>query len=185
MPKIFVLRWGHRTQRDARLTTHVALAARALGADGLLLSDTGDSNIKESIDKVSSEWGGTFFFEMGTPWKKIVREWKKKGGIVVHLTVYGENIQGSDVLKRIRESEKDVLIIVGSKKVPGEFFSEQVSDFNVAVGNQPHSECASLAVFLDRFFNGEELTRNFENAKLRIIPQQRGKKINHEKSQKT
>jgi tRNA (cytidine56-2'-O)-methyltransferase len=78
-----------------------------------------------------------------------------------------------------------VLIIVGSQKVPGEFFSEQVSDFNVAVGNQPHSECASLAVFLDRFFNGEELTRNFENAKLRIIPRQRGKKINHEKSQKT
>jgi tRNA (cytidine56-2'-O)-methyltransferase len=185
MPKIVVLRWGHRAQRDARLTTHVALVARALGADGLLLSDAGDSNIKRSIDKISSEWGGPFFFEMGTPWKKIVREWKKKGGIVVHLTAYGENIQGSDALKRIKESEKDVLIIVGSQKVPGEFFSEQVSDFNVAVGNQPHSECASLAVFLDRFFNGEELTRHFENAKLRIIPRQRGKKINHEKTQKT
>jgi len=32
MPKIVVLRWGHRLQRDARLTTHVVLTARALGA---------------------------------------------------------------------------------------------------------------------------------------------------------
>jgi tRNA (cytidine56-2'-O)-methyltransferase len=47
----------------------------------------------------------------------------------------------------------------------------------VAIGNQPHSECASLAVFLDRFFEGKELTRSFENAKLKIVPQQRGKKI--------
>ncbi|HJW97957.1 MAG TPA: tRNA (cytidine(56)-2'-O)-methyltransferase, partial [Candidatus Bathyarchaeia archaeon] len=44
MVKIVVLRWGHRPQRDARLTTHVALAARALGANGLVLSDIDDSN---------------------------------------------------------------------------------------------------------------------------------------------
>ena len=36
---------------------------------------------------------------MGTPWKKAVREWKAKGGIVVHLTAYGENIQTSDVCR--------------------------------------------------------------------------------------
>jgi len=69
------------------------------------------------------------------------------------------------------------MVIVGSQKVPGEFFSEKVSDFNVAIGNQPHSECSSLAVFLDRFFEGKELEREFENAKLRIIPQVRGKKL--------
>jgi tRNA (cytidine56-2'-O)-methyltransferase len=65
---------------------------------------------------------------------------------------------------------------VGSQKVPSEFFSEEVSDFNVAIGNQPHSECASLAVFLDRLFDGEELKKEFENAKVRIVPQKRGKK---------
>lgn len=182
MSKVVVLRWGHRPQRDARLTTHVALAARALGADGLLLSDVKDSDIKDSIDKVTREWGGSFFFEAGTGWKKIVKEWKRKGGVIVHLTAYGENIQSSNVMERIKRSAKDLLIIVGSQKVPGEFFSKEVSDFNVAVGNQPHSECASLAVFLDRFFNGEELVRKFDKAKMSIIPQERGKKTNHENS---
>ena len=177
MPKVVVLRWGHRPRRDARLTTHVALTARALGASGLILANIEDEKIKETIEKVTKNWGGPFFFEMGTPWKEAVKDWKAKGGIVIHLTAYGENIQTSDMLQRIEESGKDILVIVGSQKVPREFFSEAFSDFNVAVGNQPHSECASLAVFLDRLFEGEELKKNFENAKVRIIPQKRGKKI--------
>ncbi|MEM3774075.1 MAG: tRNA (cytidine(56)-2'-O)-methyltransferase [Candidatus Bathyarchaeia archaeon] len=177
MPKIFVLRWGHRPKRDLRLTTHVALTARALGASGFILSDIEDEKIRATVEKVVKNWGGPFHFEMGTPWKKVVKEWKAKGGIVVHLTAYGENIEKSDVLQRIKALNKDILVIVGSQKVPGEFFSEDVSDFNVAIGNQPHSECASLAVFLDRFFEGKELAKNFENARLVIIPQKRGKKV--------
>lgn len=179
--QVIVLRWGHRPQRDARLTTHVALAARALGATGIILSDVRDAKIMESVEKVTRQWGGRFLFEMGTPWKRIVREWKAKGGLIVHLTAYGENVESSDVMKKIKDSKKDVLIIVGSQKVPGEFFSEDVSDFNVAIGNQPHSECASLAVFLDRFFEGRELSVSLENAKVKIVPQRRGKKITAEK----
>jgi len=177
MPKIAVLRWGHRPQRDARLTTHVALTARALGASGLILVDVEDQKLKETVKKVVDSWGGSFFFEMGTPWRKVVKEWKARGGIVVHLTAYGENIETNDVLQRIRACGEDILVIVGSQRVPREFFSESVSDFNVAIGNQPHSECASLAVFLDRFFEGKELTKNYEKAQIRIIPQKRGKKI--------
>jgi len=177
MPEIVVLRWGHRPQRDARLTTHVVLTARALGASGVILTDVKDEKIKETVEKVVNNWGGQFFFEMGIPWEKAVRKWRENGGVVVHLTAYGENIETSDVLERIKASGKDVLVIVGSQKVPREFFSEKVSDFNVAIGNQPHSECSSLAVFLDRYFNGKELTKTFENAKIRIIPQKRGKKV--------
>ena len=176
-PRIVVLRWGHRPQRDVRLTTHVALTARALCASGFVLSDVEDTKIKETVKKISDRWGGNFFFEMGTPWKKTVRDWKAKGGVVVHLTAYGENIQTSDVLSRIKGLGKDVMVIVGSQKVPGDFFSSGVSDFNVSVGNQPHSECSALAVFLDRFFEGEELARPFEKAKIRIVPMERGKKI--------
>jgi tRNA (cytidine56-2'-O)-methyltransferase len=176
MQEIVVLRWGHRPQRDARLTTHVALTARALGASGFLLSDTVDKKIKETVEKVTRNWGGKFFFEMGTAWKSAVRDWKAKGGIVVHLTVYGENIQTSPVLDRIRQSGKHVLVIVGSQKVPKEFFSNDVSNFNVSIGNQPHSECAALAVFLDRFFEGKELVKGFKKAKIKIVPQERGKK---------
>jgi tRNA (cytidine56-2'-O)-methyltransferase len=177
MPKVVVLRWGHRPFRDARLTTHVALTARALGASGFILSDIKDEKIEETIEKITRNWGDSFFFKMGTPWKKAVKNWKAKSGIVVHLTAYGQNIQTSNVLRRIKETRKDVLIIVGSQKVPREFFSEAYSDFNVAIGNQPHSECASLAVFLDRLFEGKELKKSFENARVRIIPQKRGKKI--------
>lgn len=176
MSRIVVLRWGHRPKRDARLTTHVALTARALGASGFILSDIEDEKIKETIEKVTRDWGGSFFFEMGKPWKRAVREWKNENGIVVHLTAYGENIQSSDVLSRVKASGRDILVLVGCQKVPKEFFSKAVSGFNVAIGNQPHSECASLAVFLDRFFRGEELTRTFEGGKLQIIPQKRGKK---------
>ncbi|MGA3191373.1 MAG: tRNA (cytidine(56)-2'-O)-methyltransferase [Candidatus Bathyarchaeia archaeon] len=182
MPRVVVLRWGHRPLRDARLTSHVALAARAFGAAGLILSDANDVKIKDSIEKVTREWGGPFFFEMGTPWKRAVHGWRVNGGLVVHLTAYGENVETSDAIEKIKTSGKDVLVIVGSQKVPGEFFSEAVSDFNVAVGNQPHSECASLAVFLDRFFKGKELTNRFENAHFKIIPQARGKKIVNEQT---
>jgi tRNA (cytidine56-2'-O)-methyltransferase len=114
---------------------------------------------------------------MGTPWKKAVRAWKTRGGLVVHLTAYGENIETSNVLQRIKSSNMDILVIVGSQKVPREFFSERVSDFNVAIGNQPHSECASLAIFLDRFFEGKELAKSFKEAKIKIAPQRRGKKL--------
>jgi tRNA (cytidine56-2'-O)-methyltransferase len=170
------LRWGHRPQRDARLTTHVALAARALGASGFVLSDIMDKKLEESVEKVTENWGGKFFFEMGKPWRSFVREWRAKGGVVVHLTVYGENLQTSPVLDKIRQSGKNVLVLVGSQKVPGDFFLGNVSDFNVAVGNQPHSECAALAVFLDRFFEGKELAKGYKKAKIKVVPQERGKK---------
>lgn len=176
-PQITVLRWGHRPQRDARLSTHVALTARALCASGFILSDTQDPHIKETVTKITKSWGGNFHFEMGTPWKEAVREWKAKGGIVVHLTAYGENIQTSDVLNRIKKSNKNLLLIVGSQKVPGAFYSSEVSDFNISIGNQPHSECSALAIFLDRYFEGRELAKPFEKARIEIVPKERGKEI--------
>jgi len=58
------------------------------------------------------------------------------------------------------------------KKVPKEAFL--LSDYNVAIGNQPHSEIAALAVFLDRYFEGKELEKDFKG-KLKIIPSTKGK----------
>ncbi|MCW4018650.1 MAG: tRNA (cytidine(56)-2'-O)-methyltransferase [Candidatus Bathyarchaeota archaeon] len=175
--KVVVLRWGHRPQRDVRLTSHVALSARALGAAGFVLSEAVDEKIKHTVQKVTDTWGGDFFFEMGTKWKTTVRDWKTNGGVVVHLTAYGENIQSSDVMERIKGAGKDVLVLAGSQKVPREFYDAEFSDFNVAVGNQPHSECAALAIFLDRFFKGETLGQPFEHANMHIVPQERGKKV--------
>jgi tRNA (cytidine56-2'-O)-methyltransferase len=89
--------------------------------------------------------------------------------------MYGENIEGSDVMKRIKKTGRIILVIVGSRKVPSVFYS--ISDFNVAVGNQPHSEVAALSVFLDRFFEGKELLTEFDNVKQKIIPLRKGKKV--------
>jgi tRNA (cytidine56-2'-O)-methyltransferase len=34
-----------------------------------------------------------------------------------------------------------------------------------------------LAVFLDRYFEGQELSKDADNAKMKIVPQVRGKKV--------
>ena len=175
-PKTTVLRWGHRF-RDKRVTTHAALVARAFGASGFILTDVKDMEVGLALEKTMANWGGEFCFEMGLPWKRVVKEWRGKKGVVVHLTAYGENIQTSDVVERIRSLGTDILVVIGSQKVPKEFFSSDVSDFNVAVGNQPHSEISSLAVFLDRLYEGKELAKDFNGARLRIIPQRHGKKV--------
>ncbi len=175
-PNTTVLRWGHRF-RDKRVTSHVALTARAFGAVGFVLADISDNEVKATVEKVVTNWGGRFRFEMGKPWRRTIDEWRRKGGLVVHLTAYGENLQASNVVERIKTTGKDLMVIVGSQKVPKEFFSPDVSDFNVAVGNQPHSEVSSLAVFLDRLHQGEELKWAFTGAKLRIISEKHGKKV--------
>ena len=176
MQHVTVLRWGHRF-RDERLTTHVALTARTFGASGFILADVRDEEIKTTIEKVVKQWGGPFAFKMGIPWKEAVKQWKKNGGIVVHLTAYGENIQTSDILQRIKAKGKKILVIVGSQKVPSTFYSDRVSDFNVAIGNQPHSEVSSLAVFLDRLFDGEALEKDFENWRIKVEPASHGKQV--------
>jgi len=177
MQKVAVLRWGHRAFRDERLTTHVALTARAFGASEFILADVKDEKIKATIEKTVQQWGGPFDFKMGIPWRRAVKEWRAKNGLVVHLTMYGENIQTSDILQRIKATGKDILVIVGSQKVPSEFYSEKISDFNVAIGNQPHSECSSLAVFLDRFFEGKALERGFKDWRIKLVPKPHGKHV--------
>ncbi|RLE82684.1 MAG: tRNA (cytidine(56)-2'-O)-methyltransferase [Thermoprotei archaeon] len=173
--KVVVLRYGHRPKRDKRVSTHVALVARAFGASGIIFSDTVDPKIKETINKVVKTWGGEFFIEMGRPWREVISTWKAQGGIVVHLTMYGENIEASDILERIKRENKDILVIVGSQKVPKEFY--YIADYNVAIGNQPHSEVAALAVFLYKLFEGKCLLKEYKAAKLKIIPQKRGKRV--------
>ena len=67
-----------------------------------------------------------------------------------------------------------ILIIVGSEKVPREVYDK--ADFNIAIGHQPHSEVAALAIFLDRYFEGTELNKKFDG-KLKIQGSSRGKKV--------
>jgi tRNA (cytidine56-2'-O)-methyltransferase len=153
------------------------MVARAFGASGFILADVRDDEVKDVVQKISASWGGRFDFAMEIPWKQAVNEWRSKGCLVVHLTAYGENIETSDVMTRIKAAGKGLLVIVGSQKVPKGFFSSEVSDFNVAVGNQPHSEISALAVFMDRLYDGKGLGKEFDDAKLRIVPQKHGKRV--------
>ncbi len=173
---IAVLRLGHRPERDKRITTHVALTARAFGADKIIIAAGEDEHVRESVEDVVRRWGGPFEIAFNPGWKRILREWKERGGVIVHLTMYGVHID--DAMPGIREELKDgrdILVVVGAEKVPRDVYD--IADYNVGVGNQPHSEVAALAVFLDRLLDGEGLRKEFQNAKLRIIPQERGKKI--------
>lgn len=170
MSRICILRIGHRPERDQRVTTHVALCARALGAAGMYLSGT-DNSIKKSVEDVVERWGGDFFLEDGVNWRSCIRRWKDDGGIVVHLTMYGERM--TDIIEDIRR-DKDLLVIVGAEKVPGEIYG--LADYNVSVSTQPHSEISSLAIFLDRYTQGSGLNTEYPDARIRIEPSKIGKR---------
>jgi tRNA (cytidine56-2'-O)-methyltransferase len=174
MGDIVVLRLGHRPERDARVTTHVGLTARALGASGLLLSSS-DRSVAESIERVDKSWGGGFWVRTGVGYRVEMRKWKEAGGIVVHLTMYGINLPDCIDTLRDEYGEKDVMVVVGAEKVPGDVY--QMADYNVAAGNQPHSEIAALALFMDWLQRGRELEKTFKDGELKIVPSEHGKKV--------
>lgn len=169
---VVVLRIGHRRVRDQRLTTHVCLAARAFGAEGVFVHGERDEKLIEGVRKVAGKWGGNFFAEQVEDHNGFIREWKKKGGKIVHLTMYGERVQ--DVAGKLRK-EKKLLVVVGAEKVEKEMY--EVADYNVSVTNQPHSEVAALAILLDRCFEGGELEGVFDGAKVKIVPNKCGKSV--------
>jgi tRNA (cytidine56-2'-O)-methyltransferase len=169
--KVVVLRIGHRYVRDYRVTTHVALVARAFGAEKMLVVNSED-DIKKSIKEVNERWGSDFEVEEVNNWKNVVGEWKNSGNRIVHLTMYGINVD--DAIDHIKKEKKDLLVVVGAEKVPREMFD--MSDYNISIGNQPHSEIAALAIFLDRVFGGRQLKRNF-NGNMNIVPSAKGKTV--------
>lgn len=168
-----VLRIGHRLQRDLRVTTHVCLTARALGANGVIVSGGRDRRLVDTVSRVTKRFGGSFTIETGKSWRESVVQFQKAGGKVVHLTAYG--IPLPRVMGAIRGWRGDLLVVVGAEKVPGELY--HMADWNVAVTNQPISEVSALGVFLDWIFEHRGLEREFSNAALRIVPTEHGKKV--------
>ena len=167
---IEVLRIGQRILRDDRVTTHVALVARAFGASKIYMTEI-NPEIKDTINKINNTWGGKFEIEFISKWKNVIIS-KKNTSKIIHLTMYGENI--NEIQKDIRE-ENDILIVVGAEKVPREIYD--YADYNVSVGNQPHSEISALGIVLDRIQNGKQFEKEFENSKRVIIPSKNGKNV--------
>lgn len=168
---VTVLRLAHRPGRDDRMTTHVGLTARALGANRVVFPANA-TGAAETVRDITDRFGGPFNVDVTATPKAAVREFK---GTIVHLTMYGLPVQ--DVEEEIRAAHHDapLLIIVGAGKVPFEMYDR--ADYNVAVTNQPHSEIAGLAVFLDRLFDGRELDQDWTDAERRVVPAETGKRV--------
>lgn len=169
--EVSVLRLGHRPGRDNRMTTHVGLTARALGADRVVLTDDA-SKSRDTIVDITDRFGGPLTVELTEEPKRLLRTFE---GTIVHLTMYGLPIQDVEDEIRMAARKQPLLVVVGAEKVPFDVYER--ADFNVAVTNQPHSEVAGLAVFLDRLFQGGELECEWTNADRRVIPKQTGKKV--------
>lgn len=169
--EVVVLRLGHRPGRDNRMTTHVGLTARALGADRVVFTDNA-SHSHDTVCDITDRFGGPFTASLTDEPKRLLRTFD---GAIVHLTMYGLPIQKME--DEIRDVARDgpLLVVVGSEKVSFDVYER--ADFNVGVTNQPHSEVAGLAVFLDRLFEGNELEREWTGGDRRVIPMETGKKV--------
>jgi len=159
---IEVLRLGHRIYRDKRISTHVALVARAFGVDRLYYTGQKDKEMEESVLKVVNNFGGDFQIEHVKNIQSLV-----KGKIIVHLTMYG-----ADFREYVDKVKGNILVIVGGEKVPPEIY--EMADYNLGVTNQPHSEVAALGVFLDHL--NKSKFRKFEG-KVQVVPNLKGKKL--------
>ncbi len=166
---IIILRLNHRIARDPRLSTHVALTARAFLADKIYYSGQKDSNLELSIKKVNEKFGSDFTIEYLQDPIKFLNENKNKFTIV-HLTVYGLNVQ--DKINELRK-KKNLIIIVGGEKVQPEYY--KLADYNIAVTKQPISEVSALAIFLHLLNQGKELSNEFKNAKVKFLENEHGK----------
>jgi len=143
------------------------------GADEIII-DTKDEKIEENIRSVVDRFGGKFSIRSGINARRFVKDFQ---GTIIHLTMYGETL---DTAIKEMECTKDLLIIVGAEKVPAEYY--ELATINVSVGNQPHSEVAALAIFLDRFTKGSWAHRTFDGD-VKINPSKKGKDVQIKKDQ--
>ena len=161
------MRIGHRPARDKRVTTHAALSSRVLGAVAMYV-DAKDPGLEEGIADVADRFGGNFEIKTGVKWKEKLKDFD---GTVVHLTMYGQRMD--EALPKIPR-DKDMMIVIGAEKVPADIY--KLADFNVSVGNQPHSEISALAIFLYAYTGGNSLYSDREG-KMTVVPNERGKTI--------
>jgi len=169
--KVGVLRFGHRKKRDIRVTSHCALVARALGAEKIIIDGDKDGIAEKTIKGVNERFGKGASVEYAD-WRKTLKDYKRKGWKIIHLTMYGERLL--EKIKKIRKGKK-ILVFVGAEKVPAEVYN--LADWNISVSNQPHSEIAALAIFLHELWQGKELNKEFKKAKIKILPCAKGKKV--------
>jgi len=175
--RVSVLRLGHRRERDKRITSHLGLTARAFGADEVILAGEEDESALETWRSVSERFGGEFECRYETSPLSFLRRFAKDAGDgipgeIVHLTMYGESWRQS---LGVIERNRPMVIVVGGTKVPGEVF--RLANYNISIGNQPHSEVAALGVFLESLIGQIDESKHFQGAEIQVIPSLDRKKV--------
>jgi len=127
-----------------------------------------DPALADTVASVTRRWGGEFTVVPVDEWKSVVRSFP---GPVVHLTMYGLPLERT--LPRLARA-RQILLVVGGAKVPSGLYRS--ATYNVAVGHQPHSEVAAVAVTLERLL-GLPRPVTAGRAPLRIVPSARGKRV--------
>ena len=177
LPHLSVLRLGHRRERDKRITSHLGLTARAFGADEVLLAGEVDSSALETWNSVSARFGGKFTSRHEDKPLSWLRQFAKDAGdgepgVIVHLTMYGEPWR--EAIPKI-STDRPTVVIVGGTKVPGEVY--RLANHNITVGNQPHSEVAALAIFLESWVGPIDDENRFSGGEIKVIPNAEGKRV--------
>ena len=146
----------------------ICLTARAFGASSVIFTSTNaslNSRLKRYCSSISKKWGGNFNVQFTNAWKSYLeskRNYKK-----VYLTRYGTPIKKQVYTLR---SYRNIIIILSITEEIKSF--GELADFNISITSQPHSSIAAMAIFLNQYFAGRELSLNFSNAKFKVIPGQ-------------
>ena len=86
--------------------------------------------------------------------------------------MYGETWK--DELPNI-DLSRPMVVVVGGTKVPGEVY--RLASHNISVGNQPHSEVAALAIFLESLIGDIEEEKYFSGGEIKVIPNGKRKQV--------
>jgi tRNA (cytidine56-2'-O)-methyltransferase len=127
-----------------------------------------DSRVVTTINEVVAKFGGNFEIEPLSNPRKFAKNWE---GRIVHLTMFGLPLE--DFEDRLRKEQSPILFIVGAEKVPPWTF--EYADYNISIGNQPHSEVSALAISLSRL-NENYGTQEFDGP-LQVIPSRDHRKM--------
>jgi len=175
MAAVEVLLIGQRLVRDDRVTTHVALVSRAFGAARIFMTEV-NPEIRGTVQSINETWGGRFEVMYVDSWRPVIREKKQSGSLILHLSMYDEPINSiQKELQQKLQAGRNILIVVGAEKVPRDVY--RYADYNISIGNQPHSEIGALAVLLDRIYDGVQFDAEFAGARRKIVASKTGKNV--------
>ncbi len=148
----------------------LCLASRAFGAANITFAGKKDPKLVRFCSQLNKKWGSTFAVNFTDDWKVFLnskRNYKK-----IYLTRYGLPV--NKVVHTLKTYKNILLIITLSDSIKS---LHQISDFNVSITTQPHCSSAAIAVFLHAFYEGRELAMHFENAKFKVVPDERNIRV--------